>query len=60
LWKNKENDVAGQLLLASLDKLTKDTNELHEKIKQLLEYQNMVKDNSELNGRTGQLQMCTV
>ena len=48
------------LLLASLDKLTKDTNELHEKIKQLLEYQNMVKDNSELNGRPGQLQMCTV
>ena len=36
LWKTKEDDPVGQLLLASLDKWTKETNELHDKINQLL------------------------
>jgi hypothetical protein len=33
LWKNEENNAAGWLLLASL---TKEKNELHDKISQLL------------------------
>jgi hypothetical protein len=37
LWGggNKENDFAGWLLLASLDKLIKERNELHDKLDQL-------------------------
>lgn len=54
LGENKENDAAGWLLLASLDKLIKDRNELRDKINQL---QNMVKDNKELNDKIDHLQM---
>ena len=32
LWKNKKNDDVGWLLFASLDKLTKNRNEFHDKI----------------------------
>ena len=42
------------MLLASLDKLIKDRNELRDKINQL---QNMVKDNKELNDKIDHLQM---
>ena len=45
--KNKENEDAGWLLLASRDKLTKEKNTLHDKIKQLLSYQSMEYNNSE-------------
>ena len=52
---NKENNYfVGWLLLASLDKLIKDRNELRDKINQL---QNMVKDNKELNDKIDHLQM---
>lgn len=54
LGENKENDAAGWLLLASLDKLIKDRNELRGKINQL---QNTVKDNKKLSDKIDQLQM---
>lgn len=56
-WKNKENDDdAGQLFLASLDRLTKEKNELHGKINQLLPSQNTVKGNNELSDKIDQHQ----
>ena len=36
LWKNKEDEDNGQLLLESLDNLAKERNRLHNKINQLL------------------------
>ncbi|XP_052048775.1 Friend virus susceptibility protein 1-like [Apodemus sylvaticus] len=54
LGENKGNDAAGWFLLASLDKLIKDRNELRDKINQL---QNMMKDNKELNDKIDELQM---
>jgi hypothetical protein len=42
LWKNKENNDAGWLLLASLDNLTKEKQELHNRIDQVLASQNVV------------------
>ncbi|KAL6037658.1 hypothetical protein STEG23_020039 [Scotinomys teguina] len=54
LGENKENDAAGWLLLASLDKLIEDRNELRDKINQL---QNTVKDNKKLSDKIEQLQM---
>lgn len=50
LRKNKEND-AGQWVLASLNKLTKGRDELHDRINQLPAYQNMVKDNNEFSDK---------
>lgn len=54
LGENKEYNAAGWLLLASLDKLIKDRNQLSDKINQL---ENMVKDNKELSDKIDQLQM---
>lgn len=58
LWKNQENDAAEWLLLAILDKLTMDTNELCDKVHPLLASQNTVKSNNELSGKIDQLPMC--
>lgn len=44
MWENKENDDTGWFLLASLDKLTEEKNELCDKSNQLLALKNMVKD----------------
>lgn len=47
------------LLLASLDKLTKEKDdEICDKINQLPESQEMVKDNNELSDKTDQFQLC--
>lgn len=51
LWKNKENDSIVWLLLASLDKMTKEKNELCDKIYQLLASESMVKDNDGLGDK---------
>lgn len=45
------SEDAGWLPLTSLDKQTKDINTLHDKVKQLLPYQSMDCDNSELVGK---------
>jgi hypothetical protein len=55
--KNKENVVAALLLLAYLNILTKKNNEVYDKISQLLESQNMVKDNNDISDKTDSLQM---
>ena len=47
------------MLLASLDKLTKEKKELHNRIKQLLVSHNMVKDSNDFSDNIGQLQMHT-
>lgn len=49
--------MLGWLPLASLDKLTVEKNEVHDKIIQLLAPWNMVKDNNELGDKTDRLQM---
>lgn len=56
MWENKENDDTGWFLLASLDKLTEEKNELCDKSNQLLALKNMVKD-SGLSDKTGQFQV---
>lgn len=43
LWENKENDFAGSLLLASLNKLIMESNELHDKIDRLQMQENNLK-----------------
>lgn len=51
LQENKENAAAVWWLLASLDKLTKNRNELYDKIDQILTFQNTVKDNIEVSDK---------
>lgn len=51
------NNDSGQLLLASLGKLTKEKTEFYAKIKQLLASQNVVKNNNEFSSNNDQLQM---
>jgi hypothetical protein len=51
LRKNKENDGAGWLLLASLDNLTKTRDALHDKFNQLLASQNTVKGNNDFSDK---------
>ena len=46
LWKSKENDDAGWLSLASLDKSTKNRDEFCDKINQLVASQSTMKDNN--------------
>ena len=48
------------MLLASLDKLTKEKSELCDKTDQLLVSHTIVKDNQELSDKTDQLQMYTL
>lgn len=52
LWKSKENAAAGWLLLAHLDRLTKEENELRDEINQHLTSINLKKDSSELHNKT--------
>lgn len=55
LGENKDHsDAAGRLLLISLDKLLKDWNECHAKIKQLPD---TVKNNNELGDKVDRLQI---
>jgi hypothetical protein len=56
LWEVKKNP-AGQLLLALRNELTREKNELCDKISQLLSYHDTGKDN-EVSDRTSWLQMC--
>lgn len=58
LWENKENGGAGGLLPASLAKLTKEKNELCDKIKQLLASQNLASNSSKPRGLADRVQMC--
>lgn len=58
MWGNKETGDGSWLLLASLDELTKEENELCDKINPLLASQNMVKDNNKLGNKTGHLSRC--
>lgn len=51
LWENKGNEDAGCLFLASLDKLTKEKNELCDKINQCLTSQNTEEENNELSDK---------
>jgi hypothetical protein len=58
IWgKIRKTIDAGWLFLASLDKMTKEENELCDKINQHLAFQIMVKENYELSGKTDWFQM---
>lgn len=48
LWENMENYGAGCLFLASLDRVTKENNDLHDEMNHFLTSQNTVRGNNEL------------
>lgn len=54
ILNNKESDDAAQLLLASLDKLTKDGNKLC--VNQLLASQHLLKDKNEFSDKIDRLE----
>lgn len=54
LWQNKESDDAGQLFLASLDKLTKNGNKLC--VSQLLASQHLLNDKNEFTDKIDRAQ----
>lgn len=55
--ENKGNDAPGYLLLASLDKLTQDRDEFHDRTNQLLAFQNTERNYKEVSYKIDWIQV---